>query len=127
MEPNTIFAKGEIYDRPGELDMANTNKKLRWVAVRGGIHDWAIYCHFAGRDWEWIRRYGDKVLMESDIKSLVPCDDEAFKMYRYQHLQPVSWFWYVEGHQPLCYGAVFYPFSCISLTTLIVECGVNVR
>jgi len=83
MKPETIFAQGTSNDSPDGLFMANTNRQLRWVAVRGDIHDWTIYCHFAEKDWEWIKRQGDKVGMESNIKLLVPCDDEAFAMYRY--------------------------------------------
>jgi len=56
---------------------------LRWVAVRGGIADWAIYCHFSDKNWDWIRDSGDKVTMENHIRKLVPCTDEAFKRYRY--------------------------------------------
>ena len=77
------FATGVATDNPEGINMANTNKDLRWVAVRGGIHDWAIYCHWANRSVEWIERHGDKVNRESHIRKLVECDDEAFNMYRY--------------------------------------------
>jgi hypothetical protein len=83
MQPSTIFATGEILDNPQGLNMTNSNKRLRWVAVRGGIHDWAIYCHWAEHDQEWIKSQGDKVYNKHNIKRLVECDDEAFKMYRY--------------------------------------------
>lgn len=83
MTPDTIFAEGTANDDPEGLFMANTNRRLRWVAVRGGIHDWCIYCHFADKSNEWIKAQGDKVSDERHIKMLVPCDDEAFKMYRY--------------------------------------------
>ena len=83
MKPNAIFATGTANDDPEGLFMANTNRLLRWVAVRGGIWDWAIYCHFADRDEEWIKRHGDKVHDEKHIRKLVLCDDEAFTMYRF--------------------------------------------
>ncbi len=83
MKPNTIFAKGKSFDSPEGINMTNSRKMLRWVAVRGGIHDWAIYCHFADKDFEWIRNHGDKVHNEIHIKNVCPCDDEAFEMYRY--------------------------------------------
>ena len=83
MTPNTLFAEGTANDDPNGLFMANTNRLLRWVAVRGEIHNWCIYCHFAEHDSEWIKRHGDKVIDGKYIKKLVPCDDEAFKMYRY--------------------------------------------
>ena len=82
MKPG-IFASGTANDSPNGLFMANTNRELRWVAVRGGIHDWAIYCHFSDKDQEWIARFGDKVRNEENIKNLVPCTNEAFGMYRY--------------------------------------------
>ena len=83
MPPSTIFATGEANDKPDGLFMANTNRQLRWIAIRGGTYDWAIYCHFSDKDIEWIKRHGDKVCDEGHIKKLVPCDDEAFKMYRH--------------------------------------------
>ena len=83
MEPHAIIATGMANDDPQGLFMANTNQQLRWVAVRGGIHDWTIYCHFAYHDIGWIMRQGDKVCIIDHIKKLVPCDDEALAMYRY--------------------------------------------
>ena len=99
MEPG-IFAKGEIVDSPDGCNMANTGKIMRWVAVRGGIYDWAIYTqnpHYIDStdpeivavgysgvwDWEKIASMGDKVHNEESIKKLVPCDDESFNMYRH--------------------------------------------
>ena len=83
MEPHTVIATGIANDDPAGLFMANTNRELRWVAKRGGIHDWAIYCHFSDKSVEWILRQGDKVCDKRHIQKLVPCDDEAFAMYRY--------------------------------------------
>lgn len=83
MEPDTIFATGTMVDSPTGLHMAGTGKKLRWVAVRGGIHDWAIYAHFHTYDENWVRLHGDKVTYEKHIRKLVNCTDEAFGMYRY--------------------------------------------
>ena len=83
MQPDQVIATGIANDNPDGLFIANTNRQLRWVAVRGYIHDWCIYCYFADKDVEWIKRRGDKVCDEKHIKGLVPCDDEAFKMYRY--------------------------------------------
>lgn len=83
MEPKTIIAKGEVLDSPIGINITNSGKMLRWVAVRGGIHDWCIYCHFANKSYEYIRASGDKIIFEENIKRLVPCTIEAFKMYRY--------------------------------------------
>lgn len=82
MEPG-IFATGTINDGPTGINMSRSERTLRWVATRGGIHDWAIYA--GPEDWseDAVKRQGDKVTSEHNIKKLVPCDDEAFGMYRY--------------------------------------------
>lgn len=83
LEPGTIFAKGVIIDSPEGINMTRSGKMLRWVAVRGEVWDWAIYCHWATSSYEYVRDYGDKVYDGHNIKRLVTCDDEAFKSYRY--------------------------------------------
>lgn len=83
MPSDTIFAQGETVDGPEGVNMSRTGKRLKWVAVRGGIHDWAVYIGLDSSSFEQIRSYGDKVTGEQNIKKLVPCDDEAFSMYRY--------------------------------------------
>ena len=82
MDKHIIFATGVATDNHLGLFMANTFKALRWVAVTGEIGDWAIYCYFEGKPLEWIRRHGDKVGLESNIKMCVKCDESALKMYR---------------------------------------------
>jgi len=101
MEPNSIFAQGTFLDSPEGCNIADTGLMVRWVAVRGGIHDWAIYCqnpysmedttigdttYFGNSgvwDWQMIADQGDKITSEENIRKLVPCDNESFKMYRY--------------------------------------------
>ena len=78
-----IFARGVTTDNSDGINLADTGKELRWVAVRGDIHDWAIYCHFADKTYEWIKDHGDKVHRGVHIKKLIECDDEAFQMYRH--------------------------------------------
>ena len=82
MEPDTIFATGETTDGYDGANMTGSGQALRWVATRGGIHDWAIY--IAPENWseEEIKRQGDKVHDRETVKKLVPCDDEALEMYR---------------------------------------------
>ena len=82
MPEHTMFATGEMMDEPSGLFMARSGKLLRWVACRGEIHDWTIYCHFADKDIHWIRRQGDKVIDKVHIRRCVPCDDEAMSVYR---------------------------------------------
>lgn len=83
MPQHSIFATGIAEDNEEGLFLMGTGKPLRWVAVRGGIHDWAIYAHHAYMEEEAVARIGDKVHDERNIKKLVPCDDEAFAMYRH--------------------------------------------
>ena len=77
MPPETIFATGiglypKLYIGP-----------IKWIAVRGRVADWAIYYLKADCTMEFISREGDKCITKEVIKQLVPCDDEAFKAYRY--------------------------------------------
>lgn len=70
MAPNTCIRKIE------------TNN-LRYIAMRGSIHDWAIYYGPITWDYDTIKSNGDKLRSELTIKDLVPCNDEAFAIYRY--------------------------------------------
>jgi hypothetical protein len=57
--------------------------ELMFVCKKGhGYDDWAIYCHFPERGAEWIREHGDKVTGERNIRSIFPCSDEVFALYR---------------------------------------------
>ena len=82
MKPGT-FGTGEIVDGPEGINMFNSGRQLRWVATRGGIHDWAIYVGLASSSIEDVKDHGDKVHSERNIKKLVECDDEAYGMYRH--------------------------------------------
>lgn len=85
MEPG-IFAQGEVPDSPKGCNVANTGKIMKWVAVRGDIHDWAIYVdnpYSPQVDFESVARMGDKIHSEENIKKLVDCDKEAFAFYRH--------------------------------------------
>lgn len=82
MDPG-IFAKGEMVDSPLGINITNSGKMLRWVAVRGGMYDWTIYCHWAFNSFEFVKQQGDKVFTKETIRRLIPCTDEAFQMYRY--------------------------------------------
>jgi hypothetical protein len=85
MPPGIVFAQGEVENSPEGVYMTKSfpGRKLKWVAKRGGIHDWAIYIHWADNDYEYVKCHGDKITYEKEIKKLVPCDHDAFKMYRY--------------------------------------------
>jgi hypothetical protein len=110
MEPNTILASGigliehpwfnnaTLVSEGGTLEDDRSSTKVKWVAIRGGYYDWAIYHSMdanisqadnfnnpehLGASNELIARAGAKLHREEDIKKFVPCDEEAFKMYRY--------------------------------------------
>lgn len=83
IEPGTIFATGFAMDSETGVFMANTGKKLRWVAVKGhGYDDWCIYVHLAEHDEHYVKSQGDKVGFEAHIRRCVECDDEALALYR---------------------------------------------
>ncbi len=77
-----IFASGTTIDSPEGANMMNTGKVLKWVAVRGQFHDWAIYCQYEGWTDEQIRDVGEKVHTREYVIRLVPCDKKALAMYR---------------------------------------------
>src|SRR3990167_921797 len=104
MKPDTIFASGVgLIEHPwfnnakpveegGTLESDGRSTKVKWVAVRGSIHDWAIYhsmnANLVRADFfddpihlqtenETIADHGAKLYKEQDIKKFVPCDDEA--------------------------------------------------
>lgn len=110
MKPNEMFASGETFiEHPwfndakkisegGNLEADGRSVRVKWVAIRGGIHDWAIYhsldanlepadyldgtSHLSASN-EKITDYGAKLRDIDKIKELVNPDKEAMEMYRY--------------------------------------------
>lgn len=98
MEPDTIFATG-VNEIPhpwyGQSPEYPKTVMVKWVATRGGIHDWAIYHSFhtnltmimfpdhVHAPDQMIKDHGEKLHDEELIKRFVPCDAEAFEMYRH--------------------------------------------
>lgn len=102
MQPWEIFAKGEWIDDWKTFNIRWEWRKIKRVAVRWqGYHDRAIYYHLsnieeeakandivqkfyvAERSDEYIARVWNKITNEKTIKEIVPCDEEAFNLYRY--------------------------------------------
>lgn len=81
MEPRQVISTGVMPDTPLGIHMTGSGRELRWVAVRGRVPDWAVYCHWAERSIEWILGQGDKVPKEY-ARRLVPCSDEVLARYR---------------------------------------------
>ena len=84
MKAGTIFAKGSFMDNELGINVWNTDKEMRWIAVRGGIHDWAVYYSPVDMDWtdEQIAKNGDKLYYLTSVSKLVNCDEESLKMCR---------------------------------------------
>lgn len=84
MPPFTIFAQGEAINSPDDIYMVNSDigRKLLWIAKRGEIYDWAIYIHWEDKGLDYVIEQGDKIRDNTNIQKLVPCTDEALKMYR---------------------------------------------
>lgn len=85
LPPKTIFAKGEVENSPEGIYMTDVRRgdMMKWVAVRGGIHDWTIYIHWAEMSHDWVQQHGDKVMSGTNVKKLIECDGEAYAMYRF--------------------------------------------
>ena len=85
MPANTVFATGMIENSPEGFFVTRENigKLIRWVAVRRGYWDWSIYYHWDTWSIEQIKSNGDTICNKEIIKRLVPCNDEAFKMYNF--------------------------------------------
>ena len=111
MKPDTVFAKGQALilhpwfnntkitclDKDGNFVERGKYCKVKWLAIRGRIHDWAIYHSLDAnlekadyldgfshleRSWEDIADYGAKLRSIEKIKELVQPDDEALEWYR---------------------------------------------
>lgn len=90
MKPETIFASGiTSIDHPWSGQPIEVN----WIAIRGGIWDWAIYHSFhtnitmytnhLDATNEMIARDGQKLHDMEVVRELVPCTNEALAMYRH--------------------------------------------
>lgn len=82
--PYGVFASGITTNSPDGVYMTDSRygDPLAWVAKRGGNNDWAIYCAWLEDGGNYAATNGQKVGNERNIRKLVPCTDEAFKMYR---------------------------------------------
>ena len=69
---------------PGTKFAVIRGSAYTYVAVRGGIADWAVYEGLANSmGVDEIASNGDKLCSEKLIRQLVPCDDESFGRYRF--------------------------------------------
>ena len=75
MTPHKVFSFGQCTDED------YFGHEFKWTAVRGGIHDWAMYYHYIDKDFDFIARAGDKVPQHIAIK-LIEASEDAANMYR---------------------------------------------
>lgn len=85
----------ELFDnfRPGEIIKSVTTKIqtmhqpfsliLKFVALKGDINDWAIYCHHPHNNDQTITEIGEKVISKGMILSICPCTPDIFALYRF--------------------------------------------
>lgn len=78
-----VFATGILPNSPDGIFMTNDGGKLRWVAKKGRINDWAVYCHWDYKSEEYVKTNGDKLFEETHIQRCVPCTEEVMKLYRH--------------------------------------------
>ena len=110
IKPDSIFASGVgLIEHPwfnnarpvsegGTLEDDGRSTKVRWIAMRGYIHDWAIYhsmdANLTQADYfdnpehlnaseESIARGGAKLHNMDKVQEFVPCDEDALSMYRH--------------------------------------------
>jgi len=104
MAPDTIFASGiGFIEHPWfnqatkTIEADGKSTKVKWVAIRGYIHDWAIYhsldanlepannldgTSHLNADFQTIADHGAKLHNREIVKKLVPCSKLALKFYR---------------------------------------------
>ncbi len=85
------FPNNEIFVR-GKDFLPNDPEPIVFVAVKGGIEDWALYYkydsygsrHFQQIEdfFQDIKQTGDKIHDRETLKSLVPVTDEVLALYR---------------------------------------------
>lgn len=71
-----VITRIQTVHRPFELE-------FKFVAVKGGADDWAIYCHLPIHHSDFIKTNGDKVQGKALIQSLCPCTPEILARYRH--------------------------------------------
>ena len=77
-----MFYTSTVSDNIHGINMSASDRLLRFVAVKGHVDDWAVYCLWADHPADYICEVGDKVRHRQHIGHCVPCDDEVFARYR---------------------------------------------
>lgn len=81
----SILAKGELENSPRGIYMTDTRvgDMLKWVAKKGQVDDWAVYCHWSESGYDFVLTNGDKIFDKANIMKCLQVDDEVMKLYRY--------------------------------------------
>lgn len=82
VSPGTVIGAGVFIDGPQDANINGSGKLCRWVAVRGGIRDWAVYVG----PYNWmvsdIAKSGDKVSLNNAQRFLCIDGDSVRRLYR---------------------------------------------
>ena len=83
IKPQQIFASGSAPDSPEGLHMTGSGKTLHWVAVKGCMQDWAMYCEWVEDPW-YIKNNGQKVYDKQNIQNVIRVDQRVMDQYRFR-------------------------------------------
>ena len=78
MHHGEIVGSGEVF-----IPVLYAEGNIKWIAKRGGYPDWAIYYGQAFNSYDYITKYGQKIINREIITSLIPCTSQALDIYRY--------------------------------------------
>jgi len=82
LKPGIIFASGLDFDNLEGIYLWNTEKLIKWVAVKGhSLNDWAMYADKANKNVEYIKDFGIK-LSKEEAEKLIMGTDEFMDSYR---------------------------------------------
>lgn len=78
------FRMGVFSDSPTGLYMTSEdhNKLIKFVAVKGGADDWAVYVGNIEDSYQQVALNGLKITSEDNIMRAVPCTDDVLRRYR---------------------------------------------
>ena len=80
---NGIIRKGMTTNSPQGLYMTDGGGLLKWVAKKGMANDWAMYCEYMDKDYDYVLKHGQKVYDKNNIMNVFPVEEDVFKLYRY--------------------------------------------
>ena len=81
IDPLSIFASGIDIDNEQGINIASTNKLIKWVAVKGQFYTWCIYVGMASKSYQIIRDRGLKISL-SEARTLLLAPEQVFELYQ---------------------------------------------